>query len=454
MTEAEVADWLYEEIGAEGVVDLTMGDLEKMLDRRTLEIRRRALERLTQDVADGEEFGCPNCGRMLKVTAHNRSRRIDSVFGEIRFARSYGRCSHCCEQVYPADVALGLHERARTSPRIQEICAASVLNVPAEKAGVDVRRLTGVEIAPATLHREARRQGERALDIRERDLWLSERPDGIAALAEKAPKLPKNSTLVIEIDAWNIRERDHWGLTEQMRKAGEEVGRWHWVYTGTVFRMDQRITTQSDRRVIVNRKYVATRKGVDSFKQQLYAEALQSGLLQAKTVLVLADGAVWIWNLADDRFRKAKQRVDLYHVKEHLWGLANELYGKGSDEAKEWVRPYLDWLENHDEGALKVIDGLEELKSELAEIHERRKAAVDAEIGYFTRHKERMDYKKAKELGQPCGSGAIESTCSQYQGRFKRTGQFWSLEGDEAFLALETLKRNDRWHLLFPHDKL
>ena len=33
------------------------------------------------------------------------------------------------------------------------------------------------------------------------------------------------------------------------------------------------------------------------------------------------------------------------------------------------------------------------------------------------------------------------------------TGQFWSLEGDEAFLALETLHRNERWHLLFPHDR-
>ena len=26
------------------------------------------------------------------------------------------------------------------------------------------------------------------------------------------------------------------------------------------------------------------------------------------------------------------------------------------------------------------------------------------------------------------------------------------LEGDEAFLALTTLHRNGRWHMLFPHD--
>ena len=63
-------------------------------------------------------------------------------------------------------------------------------------------------------------------------------------------------------------------------------------------------------------------------------------------------------------------------------------------------------------------------------------AAIKREIHYFKEHQNRMDYKTGRKLGQPVGSGAIESTCSQYQRRFKLTGQFWSLAGDEAFLAL------------------
>lgn len=43
------------------------------------------------------------------------------------------------------------------------------------------------------------------------------------------------------------------------------------------------------------------------------------------------------------------------------------------------------------------------------------------------------------------------STCGQYQCRFKRTGQFWSRDGDEALMCLETFWRNGRWHDLFPH---
>jgi hypothetical protein len=49
------------------------------------------------------------------------------------------------------------------------------------------------------------------------------------------------------------------------------------------------------------------------------------------------------------------------------------------------------------------------------------------------------------------GSGAIESTCRQYQCRFKRPGQFWTRSGDEALMCLETFWRNGCWHLLFPH---
>jgi len=62
-----------------------------------------------------------------------------------------------------------------------------------------------------------------------------------------------------------------------------------------------------------------------------------------------------------------------------------------------------------------------------------------------------MKYKDGDKLGEPLGSGAIESTCRQYQCRFKRPGQFWTREGDEALMCLETFWRNGRWHILFPH---
>lgn len=76
---------------------------------------------------------------------------------------------------------------------------------------------------------------------------------------------------------------------------------------------------------------------------------------------------------------------------------------------------------------------------------------MQAERNYLDNHRDRLDYKGAQENGEPLGSGAMESTCKQYQCRFHRSGQVWSREGDEALMCLETFWRNARWSLLFPH---
>ena len=454
MSEDDVAVWLYERASATLTESSDMGAMEKALNQASLESCRKALERLVQEKATQHAMVCPQCDGKLNRESYDRLRKVKTSFDMIRFTRDYGFCPRCAEYVYPADITLGLQTRAPASPRVQEICALTALRAPAGQAQDDVLRLTGIRLDASSIHREAIRQGERALVLRDRDEKLTQTSTGIQALADRAvvPKAP--FTLIIEIDAWNIRERDNWGRTQALLKAGKDIGRWHWVYTGTLFRLDQRGTTESGRPVIAERGYVATRKGLDSFQRQLYAEALQRGLLQAELVLIIADGAIWIWNIAADRFKGAMQRVDLHHVQGHLWNLAHEVYGSGSAEAREWVRPLLSWLERRKEGALDVISNLEDLKFTLKNITTAQRDAIDREIGYFNEHKNRMDYKTGKALGQPVGSGAIESTCSQYQRRFKLTGQFWSLEGDEAFLALSTLHRNGRWKQLFPYDAI
>ncbi len=454
MTDDDVAEWLYGRVAADLPEDADMGRIEKAVDRVSLEFRRRTTQRLVQRCADACAAVCPRCGVRQRAHMRRRERRVLSRCGYIRFTRAYGICSACGVYGYPADARLGLHGRASSSPLVQELCALEVLASPAGRQARDVRRLTGMDIDPSVLHREARRQGEAARELRDRDAALTQTPAGIAELsASAAPGLPDAPfTLVIEIDAWNIRERDAWGQTAKLAAKGEKAERWHWVYTATLFRLDQRGTTASGRPVISERGYVATRQGMDAFKAQLYAESIRRGLLQAERVLILADGAIWIWGIADDRFKNATQRVDRFHVNQHLLALAGELHGRNTEAAREWVAPYLDWLTRRKNGALDVLHSLEGIAEAVKTLTTEQRAALQREIGYFNTHQDRMDYKTGKALGQPVGSGAVESTCSQYQRRFKLTGQFWSLEGDEAFLALDTLHRNERWHLLFPHD--
>jgi hypothetical protein len=95
-----------------------------------------------------------------------------------------------------------------------------------------------------------------------------------------------------------------------------------------------------------------------------------------------------------------------------------------------------------------VIENLEEL---LPTLPEEKAPAVQKEISYLKNNQTRMDYAAAKRRGEPLGSGAVESTCRQYQCRFKRPGQFWPQAGDEALLCLDTFWRNGGWNELFPH---
>jgi hypothetical protein len=253
-------------------------------------------------------------------------------------------------------------------------------------------------------------------------------------------------TLVIELDAWNIRERDDWGQSARKRAAGQEPQRWHWVYGGTCFRLDQRVQNEGGRARILSRGTVMTRCGVEALREQLFAEAQRHGLAQAAKVLIVADGAMWIWNLSSDRFAQAHQRLDYYHASQHLWTVAHALYPDDPAAARKWIEPLLKKLKKGQ--AVSLLNDLRKLAKRL---RRKKRQVTQTELAYLENHRHRMDYAAARRSGEPIGSGAIESTCRQYQCRFKRPGQFWTCAGDEGLMCLETFWRNNRWHLLFPH---
>jgi len=155
--------------------------------------------------------------------------------------------------------------------------------------------------------------------------------------------------------------------------------------------------------------------------------------------------------------------LDLWHAEEHLWQVAHDLHGRGTPEAAAWIAPLIKQIRNDQTPAL--IATLAEIKPHLQAAQQEK---LQTQITYFENNTHRMKYKdvfearaalkqgtatadQIKLANQPVGSGAIESTCRQYQCRFKRTGQFWTTAGDEALMCLETFWRNGRWHHLYPH---
>lgn len=416
-----------------------LGHLEEALRRPTAGFLREFLEAVAQKKADACPPHCPRCGKKLN-RVQTQERTVQTVAGKIQIKRSRGWCDKCKEWFIPADEALGL--ASGYSPHLQELAALFTSKMPVAEGSAVLERATGIKMPPATMDRVAKRVAEEAKRKRARQ-------DEQARLGLGLPlgldKLKPTDTLIIMVDAWNIRERDDWGRTERLRRAGKEPERWHWVYTGTVFRLAER-TCKGGRPVIAERGFVATREGLPALAEQLHAEALRRGLGKIHRVLLMGDGAAWIWNLAEDRFQEAVQRVDLYHIKEHLWALARELHPHHPVEAQSWVKKMKGKLLRSQ--APKVVENIEQA---LGALGTESRLAVQKEVNYLKEHSGRMDYAQARQRGEPCGTGAIESTCRQFQCRFKRTGQFWTKTGDDGLLCIDTWWRNNRWSDLFPH---
>jgi len=447
VTAARLADSLEEDVGDFlAASDQNLGDLEVQIEQQSRELLRLAAEKAAQKKADLTPPVCWVCQQPLSRLTADHRRSFECRFGTITIARSRGYCKRCRKWRFPADAALGLEESAGYSPRVQEMAALLASKMPVSEASAVLEHLTGVKLPRATLDREARRQGERARKLRRR---ADEQACGVGPKPVQPELVLEPYQMIIQLDAWNIRERDEWGKTQSIRHGGREPERWHWVYTGTCFRLDHRGKTAGGRPVISERGFVATREGIAGLREQLHAEALRRGLGQAAGVLVIGDGAVWIWRLADDRFKDARQRLDFYHAVQHLAAVGRALFGEDQAKLKGWLRPLVQQLKN--QSAIKVVEQLEEILAELPAGVATE--AVQKEVNYFHEHQDRMDYRAGRRRGEPIGSGAIESTCRQTQCRFKRPGQYWSQQGDEALLCLETFWRNGRWHLLFPHNR-
>lgn len=428
---SEVMDCAAEYIMSQ---DSELGGLEKELRKGMNEVVRMVLERAMQAKADQAGRNCPKCGQPLRNGRYT-PRTIKTSFGRVTLKRWRGKCSKCDEWVCPADILLRVEDGV--SPYVQEMVTAAATKLPIASASELIDQIGGLNVAPATLDRMIKRLGEKSQESLESHDQQTR--DGSIDCKQAV------ETLIIQMDAWNARERDFWGESAEMRKNGEDPKRWHWVRAATIYRLDQRLN-KAGRPQITQRAYVATREDMDTFRQKVHAEALRQGLGQAKEVLILGDGAVWIWNLAQDRFPQARQRLDYYHLRQHLWNLAQAIE-QDPAAARAWFEKQTKELRaNHVDDALKAIDEAIELQQD-----PEKTQTIRRERNYIAAHRNRMDYDNAQKQNEPIGSGAIESTCKQYQCRFKLSGQFWSQPGIEKLLSLATLERNDQLHLIFPH---
>lgn len=162
-------------------------------------------------------------------------------------------------------------------------------------------------------------------------------------------------------------------------------------------------------------------------------------------MVILADGAKWIWNLAEEQFPGAVQIVEEYHARQHVWDVARAVFVADPDQREAWAKAIIEKLsEGQIEEVIAAIEGLPPLAPEPG----KARSLLQIEADYFRSNQHRLRYPVFRAQGMHLGSGITEAACKTVVStRAKRAGMRWTPEGLDALLALRTSVLNQQFDL-------
>lgn len=180
-----------------------------------------------------------------------------------------------------------------------------------------------------------------------------------------------------------------------------------------------------------------TYEDYQSLLQILEMYLINLGISQAKQVLLIGDGAEWIWNHIPTLLERlglpteAYQLLDFYHVTQHLQIFADAAFPQES-ERKKWFNSARSLLKK---GKINAL--LEQMTAISGSAQGDPRGIMISQINYLTKgHKEgHLNYAFIAALKLPIGSGAIESLIRQVVNlRMKGNGKFWLRNNAEIML--------------------
>jgi len=171
----------------------------------------------------------------------------------------------------------------------------------------------------------------------------------------------------------------------------------------------------------VNVHYTAVLGSKTDFEPSLWHLAWEHHVPQAKHQGVVADGAAWIWNIADCHFSQAYHIVDWYHATQHLASAAYLRYPEDEAARQAWETTMRDHLYA---GQVDVI------MSDLVDTPAISKAH------YFDTHAHRFNYEQTRLAGFPLGSGTVESGIKQFKQRLSGAGMRWNIASAQQMASI------------------
>jgi hypothetical protein len=412
---------------------LVSADLDGM-ERQVQALGRQVLGRVVEQAVavvaaapPAEPPRCPQCQQPLRLVEEARERHLQGLVGEYRLVRAYWHCAPCRQGCAPLDAVLGLGAGA-LSPGLSRVAC---------RLGIEAAFAPAADILSETLQVDVPNEAVRRITEGIGQVAEAEQQAAMAAArGDQEPPAPEvgPAQLLVAVDGVTVHTD----------------GDWHEMKVGVVAPLGPTVRTEPDtaRECFVPgpQSLCAGLEPATSFWWRVYCEARRRGLGAATValVVVLGDGADWIWKAAARFLHVGRvefvEIVDIYHAWEHLWTVANAVYGPGSAAAATWVAPLKRRL--LEAGVGPVLAALGELQPPDPKAAEEVRKARD----YFTDHAARMDYPQFIARQLPIGSGVVESANKTLiTAREKGAGMRWTGTGAQAVASLRAVQRSGRW---------
>jgi hypothetical protein len=362
-----------------------------------------------------------------------RGKTISTVPGVVGICRAWYHCAACRRGLAPRDAQLEIAGQGM-SPGLRKMCARAAAAVPFAAAARLVSELAGITVTGKRAGRRAEADGQAAAAV------IEAHAAAMAArtLVPLPPVPPLPDILYVAIDGTGVpvtaaeaEGRPGKGAdgTPRTREVKMAV-----AFTQTAVDEDGRPARDQ-----ASSSYVATFAPAAAFGTLMAAEARRRGAACIRQMVILGDGAAWIWNLAGQHFPETTQVVDLYHAREHLHDLAKLLEFTLSGSKDDWLAARLAEL---DDGDIEAICAA----ARTFPLAGKKASDLQTALGYFEHNAHRMCYAHFRKLGMFVGSGAVEAGCKAIVAqRCKLSGMRWTLPGAYGILTLRCLDASGRW---------
>lgn len=106
---------------------------------------------------------------------------------------------------------------------------------------------------------------------------------------------------------------------------------------GVVFWEADHWRVSAKRAVVRRREYVATLANRTAFTQRVASLYTQVVKQAPNQVVVLGDGATWIWQMAQTYFPDCIEILDFFQVSQYVWAVARAAFPEQAQRQKSWV---------------------------------------------------------------------------------------------------------------------